>query len=208
MIPRLSTPRARLIAGALAAALFFALGFAGGWIYRELDAPGDNSAEAGFARDMSLHHAQAVEMGMFAYRLAEAGELRTIAYDIVTNQQYQIGMMQTWLEEWHLSPVPPDRHMAWMGEDSALLPDGRMPGMASDDEVRQLKSSTGRTFDILFCQLMLRHHLGGVHMAEEVVKRTDRTEVKEMAQQVVTSQGGEIGIFNDLLTRWGAKPIQ
>jgi uncharacterized protein (DUF305 family) len=199
------SPRVRLIAGALAAILLLGLGFAGGWIYKQLDVPGDHSPEAGFARDMSLHHTQAVEMAMFAYRKGSSESVRTVGYDIATGQQFQIGQMQAWLEDWHLSPVPPDGKMAWMPDGpESLLPDGRMPGMASDEELNRLKAADGRDFDVLFLQLMVRHHLGGVHMAEEVVKLSDRDEVLGLARSMLRVQQGEINLMNKLLADLGA----
>src|SRR5687768_13678004 len=98
--------RARLIMGALALVLL-ALGFAGGLLVPRFTTPADDSADAGFARDMSQHHAQAVEMAMAAFDRSTDTELRTMGYDITTSQQYQIGQMQTWLQEWRLSPTPP-----------------------------------------------------------------------------------------------------
>jgi uncharacterized protein (DUF305 family) len=199
--------RARLIAGALALVLL-GLGFAGGWFGSQLNTPGDTSADAGFARDMSRHHAQAVEMGMVAFRQASDPQLQTMSYNIATTQQYQIGMMQSWLTEWHLSPTPPNGQMAWIpGGPQSLLPDGRMPGMASRAEIDKLKGSTGKDFDILFCQLMLRHHLGGVHMAQEAKQLASDADVKILADQIIVGQQKEITIFNEKLTELGAKPL-
>ncbi len=44
---------------AVAAVVFFGLAV---WLYLSGSPPGDGSPEAGFARDMIVHHAQAVEM--------------------------------------------------------------------------------------------------------------------------------------------------
>jgi len=45
--------------------------------------PRDESAEAGFARDMATHHAQAVEMSFVARDKSSDHELRTLASDII-----------------------------------------------------------------------------------------------------------------------------
>ena len=57
--------RAWLVVAALLAGLL--LGVGGGMLIPRLGTPGDDSAEAGFLRDMSTHHAQAVEMSMIAH---------------------------------------------------------------------------------------------------------------------------------------------
>jgi len=200
--------RARLSLGALAAALLLVAGVAIGYLVPTLRTPGDDSVDAGFARDMSIHHAQAVEMGMFGYRLGTTPEVRTVAYDIAASQQWQIGQMQTWLVAWHLGPTGDKKPMAWMPDGmNTLQPDGRMPGMASDAELNKLKSATGKDFDILFCQLMLRHHLGGIHMAETAAKDASTPEVRESAEKMRTAQAYEITLLNDLLKNLGAAPL-
>ena len=70
--------RARLIAGVLAALLVLGAGVAIGYLIPLYTRPGDNSADAGFLRDMQAHHAQAVEMGMAAYRKVSDEELQTV----------------------------------------------------------------------------------------------------------------------------------
>jgi uncharacterized protein (DUF305 family) len=49
--------------------------------------PGDDSAEAGFARDMMVHHAQAVEMAEIVRDKTESDDVRILASDIALTQQ-------------------------------------------------------------------------------------------------------------------------
>src|SRR5882724_12167955 len=96
---------ARYTLGALAAVLVLAIGYSGRILVENASTPGDASVDAGFARDMSTHHAQAVELAMLVYPKATLEEVHTIAYDISTSQSVEIGVMQTWLANWHLSPT-------------------------------------------------------------------------------------------------------
>jgi uncharacterized protein (DUF305 family) len=205
----LQSRSARLIAGTLAALLILAAGVAIGLIVPLYTRPGDNSADAGFARDMAVHHAQAVEMGMLAYRKATDTELQTIGYDIATVQQYQIGMMQGWLDQWNLSYTGSNGAMSWMPDGKkSLLPDGRMPGMATRDEIDKLKTlAPGKDFDILFCQLMLRHHLGGIHMAETAIPLVKDSRVKALAQQIQKTQQLEVTTLTAKLKELGGQPL-
>jgi uncharacterized protein (DUF305 family) len=166
-----------------------------------LTRPGDTSAEAGFARDMSTHHAQAVEMAMLAHQKGNDIAVRTVGGDIALTQQGQIGTMQAWLREWKLSPTGSQPRMAWMPEGSEGVENGLMPGMATDADRERLRNATGREFDVLFLQLMLKHHLGGIHMAEEVLDLTDDAEVRRLAQSMVNGQRGEVAMFQDFLKR-------
>ncbi|MGH3544424.1 MAG: DUF305 domain-containing protein [Mycobacteriales bacterium] len=169
--------------------------------------PDNASAEAGFARDMSTHHNQAVTMGMLEYRNGGEAGLRSIAYDIALTQQAQVGMMDAWLDQWGLRKTGTGPRMAWMGggHHGMLLPDGRMPGMASADELARLRQSSGRDADVLFCRLMITHHLGGIHMAEAVLERSDDDAVRALAQSMKDGQQYEIATLENKLTALGEK---
>jgi hypothetical protein len=54
--------------------------------------PSDTSAEVGFARDMSVHHGQAVEMAFIIRDRTDDPDIRLLAYDIINTQRAQIGM--------------------------------------------------------------------------------------------------------------------
>ena len=168
------------------------LGVGIGLVIPRSSTPGDDSPEAGFARDMSTHHAQAVEMGMIAYTRASNGEVRTMAYDIAMTQQGQIGMMQGWLQQWKLDPTGSQPPMAWMPDGAASVRNGLMPGMATPAEVQQLREATGTAEDTLFLKLMIQHHLGGIHMAQEIVEVSDDEQVVQMAQLAIDGQQREL----------------
>lgn len=194
------------VAVALAIVVGLLLGYAAGLLTPGLIRPGDASPEAGFARDMSTHHAQAVELAMLAHEQGSDPDVRNLGADIALTQQAQIGMMQTWLRQWHLSPTGSQPRMAWMpGEMGSIrLVDGLMPGMATDAERAQLRAASGRDFDVLFLQLMRAHHLGGIHMAEGVLELSDDGEVSRLAQSMVDGQKKEISLIDSLLRKFGA----
>jgi uncharacterized protein (DUF305 family) len=51
---------------------------------------------------------------------------------------------------------------------------------------------------------MLKHHIGGVHMAEAVIKFSDDDQVRSLAQSMVDGQKKEMELINLLLTNLGA----
>ncbi len=177
------------------------LGFAAGLLTPSLRDPGDTSAEAGFARDMKTHHAQAVEMAMIAYQRATDADVRNLGLDIALTQQNQIGQMDAWLQNWGLGPTGPDPAMAWMPEGTKALVDGRMPGMATDAELTQLRQATGKDVDAIFLRLMKQHHLGGIHMADGILEETHNSQVKRLAQAIKDGQQYELTVLTDLQTR-------
>jgi uncharacterized protein (DUF305 family) len=173
--------------------------------------PGDASPEAGFARDMATHHAQAVDMAFVIRDKGPAREIRSLAFDIINTQANQRGMFQGWLQQWELSQATDQRPMAWMsghghGAATPAATPGVMPGMASPEELSKLKQAQGTQAEVLFLQLMIRHHEGGVQMAEGLLRLSTRSEVVSMAQKIVDGQSGEIKLMTELLRQRGAQP--
>jgi len=160
-----------------------------------LEMPGNDSAEAGFARDMMVHHAQAVEMAEIVRNRTESTSIRNLAIAIARSQQLEIGQMRGWLQAWGLSTTGTDPAMAWMGHPT----EGRMPGMASPEEIDRLRYAPPEEMDILFLQLMIPHHQAALPMSRAVLERTDRPEVEQVAMGVLSSQQDEISRMEILL---------
>ncbi|WP_333740230.1 DUF305 domain-containing protein [Streptomyces sp. IBSBF 2806] len=170
--------------------------------------PAAGSADAGFARDMAVHHQQAVEMSYIVRDRTTDVEVRRLAYDIAQTQANQRGMLLGWLDLWGLPKVSSDGPMGWMGmagmsggEDGAL-----MPGMATDADLKKLGTLNGKAAEVFYLQLMTAHHKGGIHMAEGCVQKCTVDVEKRLAQGMVEAQQSEIGLMTDLLKARGAKP--
>jgi uncharacterized protein (DUF305 family) len=183
----------------LALVLGLALGVAAGLLIPRLTHPGDDSAEAGFLRDMSTHHAQAVEMSMIAHANSSNPRIVTLAGDIALTQHGQIGYMQAWLRDWNLSPTGSQQPMAWMPDSAGSVVDGLMPGMATPDQMATLRKATGNALDVQFLTLMRAHHLGGIHMAQEALNLTDDKNIDWLAQTMVAGQQSELGLIDSML---------
>lgn len=197
-------PRYGLAMLVVATVVGMLLGLAVGVVALRPSPPGDTSPEAGFARDMSLHHGQAVEMGMIAAAQATLPEVRALAEDIALTQQGQIGMMQQWLREWGLLPTGSEPIMAWMGEQHAVT-EGRMPGMASQAEMAALRAAEGLEADRLFVELMIIHHVGGIHMVDAILAVSDHPEVVFLAEAMKLGQEKELTVLRDLQDRIAAQ---
>lgn len=172
--------------------------------------PADDSAEAGFARDMATHHAQAVEMAFIIRDVTTHPDLRALAADIIVTQSAQRGMFMAWLQMWGLPQASAGPRMAWM--DSAGSPahshdaSGHtapgmplMAGMASDGEIQTLRQAAGRDAEVLFLQLMIRHHEGGVIMARALLSRSNYDIVARLARSIDEGQTGEIATMVAML---------
>lgn len=170
--------------------------------------PSADSADAGFARDMAVHHQQAVEMSFIVRDRTDDKDVRLLAYDIAQTQANQRGMLLGWLDLWRLPKVSSDPPMTWMGMgDMPSAGDGSlMPGMATETELKKLEGLSGKQAEILYLQLMTDHHKGGIHMAEGCVDKCAVGVEKQLAQGMVDAQQSEIDLMTEMLAERGAKP--
>jgi uncharacterized protein (DUF305 family) len=150
--------------------------------------PGENSPEAGFARDMMVHHSQAVDMAQLLYDRTQNPQLRIIALDIMLSQQTQIGQMTGWLDIWRLPTASAALPMTWMDMPTP----GLMQGMATDEQLAALRAAKGVDADRLFIQLMIPHHQSAIHMAKAILERSKEPVVVALAQAVIDTQQREI----------------
>ena len=176
--------------------------------------PTSDSVDAGFARDMANHHLQGVEMANLALQRSADPEVRGLAFDISSTQTNQAGRMQGWLGLWGLPPSGGEP-MAWMtGADAGMTMDmgastaaGGMPGMATEQELAELRTLTGAAFDVRFLQLMIRHHGGALPMAQDAAEHADQAAVRSLARSIASTQQAEVNTMEEMIrARGGAAP--
>ena len=179
--------------------------------------PAADSVDVGFAQDMTVHHQQAVQMASWERDHTADPQLKLLAADIEATQTGQIGRMQGWLELWGAGALPIGGYMRWMADDpghnahgAPTTPDGgvaRMPGMASTEELNALRAASGQQLDVLFLQLMLRHHEGGAGMLAYGAERAELPQVRNLARQMLTAQTAESDYLRQLLAARGGTPL-
>lgn len=159
-----------------------------------------NQVDTGFLQDMREHHEQAVYMSFVYDSLPDIDPgLRTVAASIIIGQSQEIGRMVQMLRMFGESEANEgDTSMAWMGMP---VERGQMPGMASEEDLDELGTLSGRAADEFFVQLMKTHHEGGIHMAEYAAGNAKNDETKALASSIVKSQHDEIAeMENELAT--------
>lgn len=184
----------------------------------------DDSAEVGFTRDMYVHHQQAVVMGLLVRERGSDPEVASLARDVVTGQAEQQGVMLGWLHAQDVPVTSGATPMAWaetagttsghdmgaMGaEEDMSAADGGDPlqamGMATTDQLSELGTLSGTDADLLFVQLMIRHHEGAVSMAEAFERVSDEPQLTWLADGIITTQERELTILEGLQTRLSAE---
>jgi len=193
--------RGRLLLIGLAALLVGVLGTL--WVVQaRSSAPSDFGADAGFARDMQTHHAQAVQLAFLVRDRTDDEEVRTVAYDIITSQQQQSGQMFGWLVQWGLDQTGSRPPMAWVGGEHAAAhtaADGSMLGTATPAQITELGAATGVEAERIFLRLLIAHHTGGIAMAQAAVAEARTPEVKTLAGAIVSSQTSEVQLLEQML---------
>lgn len=179
--------------------------------------PAADSVDVGFAQDMTVHHDQAVEMASWARDHSTDPVIQGLAHDIESTQTNEIGHMQGWLALWGAPALPTGLHMRWLaaapaGHAHGLAPApgagvAVMPGMASPEDLRALKTASGPQLDILFLQLMLRHHEGGATMLRYAAEHATVPVVRALAGQMAAAQAAESDYLRSLLAERGGAPL-
>ncbi|WP_030455454.1 DUF305 domain-containing protein [Herbidospora cretacea] len=144
------------------------------------------AADVRFAEGMIGHHRQALEMTGLVPDRAEDQQVRALADRITAAQRPEIGVLSGWLTR--LGREVPAGHAHTTGY-----------GMASLEEMNDLRSARGAAFDRLFLTLMIRHHEGAVTMAGEQLKGGRDQLIRTLALDIVTGQQIEIGRMRAML---------
>ncbi|MET7498542.1 DUF305 domain-containing protein [Streptomyces sp900116325] len=167
--------------------------------------PADTSVDVGFARDMSIHHQQAVEMSFIVRDRTADEDVRRLAYDIINTQANQRGMMLGWLDVWGRAKSSSRPPMEWMGHQVEPRGDGSlMPGMATDTELDALRAAKGTDAEVMYLRLMTVHHRAGAEMARAAATGADTDEIRNLAAGMVRGQQSEIALMADMIEERGA----
>lgn len=149
-----------------------------------------NSQDVMFAQMMVPHHRQAIVMSDEAATRASSPQVKSLAEKIKNAQQPEIDTMTGWLQAWG-RPTRPRRgmHMA--------------EGMMSEQDMNKLGSLSGRPFDRMFLQMMIKHHQGAISMAETEKEQGADPDAKALAASIISSQSTEIARMRRLLKHTG-----
>lgn len=217
MPPESSSRRGLIAVIAVVAVLFGGvLGYLGGVVSSVggEPAPTSTSVEAGFSRDMQVHHLQGAELALIAHERSTDPEILAISRDILLTQQQQAGQMFGWLSAWGLQPAASEPSMTWMTRptlsaeqdehsgmsmtDDSSVP-SVMPGMATSEQIAELSAATGVDEDRLFLQLMIAHHKGALDMADALLARSRNAVAVDFANRLEVAQTAEISQMQAML---------
>jgi uncharacterized protein (DUF305 family) len=157
-------------------------------------------ADINFLQGMIIHHKQAILMSRFAKNRTNNKTIVDLADRIDVSQADEIDFMEAWLESKNeLQSVSKDNHNLHM----------KMSGMASETQLKKLKSSIGTDFDRLFLQLMIAHHDGALEMVDELKKYPGSAYdplLNEFVSDLVNDQAVEIERMNTIAVNLSDDP--
>jgi uncharacterized protein (DUF305 family) len=156
------------------------------------------TADVQFMQGMIQHHAQAIVMSRWAVSHGASPSVQTLSARIINSQQDEIATMQQWLRNRHQSlPDTMPGGMMMMAGRPML-----MPGMLTDDQLRQLDAARGPAFDRLFLTFMIQHHTGAVSMVHDLFETAGAGQdekVFKFASDVNVDQTTEIARMKKML---------
>jgi uncharacterized protein (DUF305 family) len=149
-----------------------------------------NAVDVGFMQDMGFHHDQAVQMALLLLDKDDIDpNLRSFATEIVIGQRYEQGVFSATLDRFGHSSDVGDTVMGWMGEPQ---PADTMTGLATDEQMQQLRDAEGEDAEALWIALMSEHHLAGLHMADYAARHGKDETTVNLAEAIVKNQRSEV----------------
>lgn len=147
-----------------------------------------NNADLKFVQGMIPHHTQATIMADYALDplVNASAAIIKLATQIRAAQVPEIELMTNFLKAWD-KPIKMEMDMD-------------MDGMLTPAELDALKKMKGQEFDQAWLKSMIRHHLGAVMMANDIIKNGFNSEVLELAKAMIDEQQEEIKSMQAILT--------
>ena len=146
-----------------------------------------------FIEQMIPHHEGAIEMSKLALQKSKRPEVLSLAAGIIEAQEKEIVDMRAWYKEWFGTDVPEGGGMMH-GAGGAM----HMQGMEGDLDALMAAPD----FDQEFLSQMIVHHEMAVMMGQMLAQGTERSEMKTLADNILTSQTREIEMMQSWLAGW------
>jgi len=196
--------------------LLLVVGFGGGYLFNGNPAPaGTHMMQDGtmmgqnidqhFIVQMIPHHEGAIVMAKVALERSKRPEILSLANGIIEAQEKENKDMRSWYQSWFGSVLPQGgmgmtRPSDEQGSIEASSPNMHMDSMSGDTSA--LATVSASEFDREFIEQMIPHHEMAIMMAQMLQASTERSEMKVLADNIITSQAREIDMMRGWLKSW------
>ncbi|NYD68020.1 DUF305 domain-containing protein [Agromyces atrinae] len=176
---------------------------------------------------MVPHHEQALLLSeIILEEPAVSDRLRALADFIIVDQEREITAMLAWRDAWVAAdrtitvPAAGSGSHAGHGTSTTTVtvdaPTGcdshadhsAMKGMATPEQLDELRAAEGDAAQRLFLDLMIVHHEGALEMAELVVREGDNLFTRASAKHVMIEQDREITAMRSMLDDLSAGTLE
>jgi uncharacterized protein (DUF305 family) len=151
-----------------------------------------------FIDGMMMHHKGAVAMAKEALEKSQRPEIKQLANNIIEAQNKEIAQMKQWRTAWY--PQASKQPVAYGGANKSVMPmSAKQHGsmMMSED-----LGAADDKFDLRFLNAMIPHHEGAIVMAKDAISKSTRPEIKQLNQDILTSQQSEIKQMKQWRKAW------
>ncbi len=156
-----------------------------------------SSIDQHFIEQMIPHHDDAITMANIALQKAEHTEIKNLAQNVIKTQTEENTKMSQWYKNWFGKDVPDTFAVMGHGMGSGMMHGGMMNDLP---DISTLESS--QPFDKEFLEQMIPHHQMAVMMAQMLKNSTNRSEMKQLAEDIITAQNKEIEQMRGWYSQW------
>ena len=143
-----------------------------------------------FIDTMTAHHQGAIEMAKMIDGKTTNADLKKFAAQIITDQEKEIAQMKEWREKW-FTGKPPAMNMEMAGMADSMKMD-----------MSKLSNAKDKECDLMFLEMMIPHHQGAITMSKEALQKSEKAELKTLANQIIKAQEAEIKMMADWKAKW------
>ena len=150
--------------------------------------PADQEFDLRFIDAMIPHHQGAIAMAKDVQQQSRQPELQKMATAIIQAQEQEIAEMKQWRKNWY--PQAAETPMTYDTAQGKTVP---MPSAHMHSLMMHQSLGAGDAgYESRFITAMIPHHEGAIAMAEEALEKSQRPEIKQLAQAIIQSQQAEI----------------
>ncbi|WP_317105467.1 DUF305 domain-containing protein [Chroococcidiopsis sp. SAG 2025] len=161
--------------------------------------PADAYYDLRFIDAMRLHHRGAIAMAKEAQLKSKRPEIKKLASDIIVAQNREENeLLRKWRQQWY--PQASKQPVAYGGKDKPVVPMTKQQ-QQSMSMMMDLGTADPK-FDLRFMDAMIAHHEGAVMMAQDASQKSKRPEIKQLANEIATSQQKEIAQMKQWRKAW------
>lgn len=165
-----------------------------GW--RQAGMMNQGNIDQHFIEEMIPHHDGAIAMAELALERSKRPEIISLSNGIIEAQKSENEQMKEWYASWFGGEPSNSSGMGGMMGHG----DTGMHMMSMEGDLDAL--GTAQDFDLEFISQMIPHHEMAIMMARMLLASTDRSEMKELADNVITSQSREIEMMRSWYQAW------